>query len=100
MEGGNVDREGNQLHTLQQFLKSQSEYVSVAMDSKAFPYGTRLHIPSIDLHFGRSIDFRVVDTGGAFKGKKTSKIDICVENEHESLQPYCNCQTVVEVIPE
>lgn len=90
MEGGFQDRMGKPLHTLQDFLNGKAPYVSVAMDSKAFPYGTKLRIPELEKKYGRPIEFRVVDTGGAFKGKGTSRIDICTANRKASLDPTIN----------
>lgn len=90
MEGGYVDRKGAKLRTLQDFLDGKSSYVSVAMDSKAFPYGTKLRIPELEAKYGRQIEFRVVDTGGAFSGKGTSRIDICTANRRASLDPTIN----------
>lgn len=60
------------------------------MDSKAFPYGTKLRIHELERKYGRTIEFRVVDTGGAFKGKWTSRIDICTANERASLDSTIN----------
>ena len=90
LEGGFVDRKGAPLHTLQDFLAGRSTYVSVAMDSTAFPYGTALTIPQMDAAFGRHIPFKVVDTGSAFKGKGTSRIDICTASARDSLDPTIN----------
>ncbi len=90
MEGGYVDRKGHKLYTLQAYLAGKAPYVSVAMDSKAFPYGTKLRIPELEKKYGRQIEFRVVDTGGAFKGKGTSRIDICTANQKASLDPTIN----------
>ena len=44
MQGGYVDRLGKPLKTLQSFLNGSAAYVSVAMDSTALKYGTRLRI--------------------------------------------------------
>jgi 3D (Asp-Asp-Asp) domain-containing protein len=90
LEGGFVDRRGKPLRTLQQYLAGNADYVSVAMDSKAFPYGTKLRIHELERKYGRTIEFRVVDTGGAFKGKWTSRIDICTANERASLDSTIN----------
>lgn len=90
MEGGFVDRKGAKLNTLQDFLAGRAPYVSVAMDSKAFPYGTKLRIPELEAKYGKQIEFRVVDTGGAFKGKGTSRIDVCTANRKASLDPVIN----------
>jgi 3D (Asp-Asp-Asp) domain-containing protein len=90
MEGGFQDRKGKPLHTLQDYLAGKAPYVSVAMDSKSFPYGQKLRIPELEKKYGRPIEFRVVDTGGAFKGKGTSRIDICTANRKASLDPTVN----------
>jgi 3D (Asp-Asp-Asp) domain-containing protein len=90
LEGGFQDRSGRPLHTLQDYLAGKAPYVSVAMDKSAFPYGTKLRIPELEAKYGRAIDFRVVDTGGAFKGRGTSRIDICTENRAASLDPTIN----------
>jgi peptidoglycan hydrolase-like protein with peptidoglycan-binding domain/3D (Asp-Asp-Asp) domain-containing protein len=98
LEGGFNDRKGNPLNTLQDFLAGRAPYVSVAMDSKAFPYGTQLRIPELEQKYGRPIDFRVVDTGGAFTGKGTSRIDICTANEKASLDSTINGSLHLEVV--
>jgi|GEM_PF-5807395 len=97
MEGGFVDRRGQQLRTLQDYLDGEAEYVSVAMDhlDLRFPYGTRLRIPEIESEFNRCIEFRVVDTGGRFKGKGTQKIDICNRTLEDTLEPYSNGWTTI-----
>ena len=90
LEGGFVDRRDQPLRTLQDFLSGKANYVSVAMDSKAFPYGTKLRIPELEAKYGKQIEFRVVDTGGAFVGKGTSRIDVCTANKKASLDPVIN----------
>jgi 3D (Asp-Asp-Asp) domain-containing protein len=90
LEGGFVDRKGVKLHTLQQFIAGQAAYVSVAMDSNAFQYGQHLRIQELEARYGRAIDFRVVDTGGAFRGRGRARIDICVANHSASVDPSIN----------
>jgi peptidoglycan hydrolase-like protein with peptidoglycan-binding domain len=90
LEGGYVDRRDQPLRTLQDFLSGKANYVSVAMDSKAFPYGTKLRIPELEAKYGKQIEFRVVDTGGAFVGKGTSRIDICTANQRASVDQTIN----------
>jgi len=63
-----TDRAGKPLATLQAYLRGEAPYVSVAMDSAHFAYGTKLRIPLVEKVFGRCIEFRVVDTGGWFEG--------------------------------
>ncbi|CAN5813979.1 hypothetical protein BH11MYX4_BH11MYX4_14490 [soil metagenome] len=100
LEGGFKDRVGKPLHTLQQFLAGSAPYVSVAMDTSAFKYGTRLRIRELDSKHGRAIVFRVVDTGGAFRGKGRSRIDICTANNKASLDPTINGTLHIDVIDE
>ncbi|MBS2011936.1 MAG: hypothetical protein JST00_03525 [Deltaproteobacteria bacterium] len=100
LEGGFKDRLGKPLKTLQQFLNGNASYVSVAMDSTAFKYGTRLRIRELEQKYGRSIVFRVVDTGGAFRGKGRSRIDVCVQNRAASLDRTINGTLHIEVIDE
>src|SRR5262249_37444793 len=88
MEGGFVDRKKQPLRTLQDYLKGKADYVSVAMDhtDQRLPYGTKIRIPAIEKVFNLCIEFRVVDTGGAFVGMGTKKIDICNDNRNDSYQ--------------
>lgn len=99
MEGGMKDRRGKDLQTLQDFLSGKSKYVSVAMDKKMkIPYGKQLSIPELDKKYAgelkklglEHIPFRVVDTGGAFTGKGTSRIDIATADRKASLDPTIN----------
>lgn len=90
LEGGFVDRRGAKLRTLQQFLAGQADYVSVAMDSNAFSYGQKLRIKELETKYNRVIEFRVVDTGGAFRGKGRTRMDICTANRSASLDPTIN----------
>ncbi len=91
MEGGYVDRRGKKLNTLQDYLAGRAPYVSVAMDKNMkIPYGKKLRIPELEKKYGRPIEFRVVDTGGAFTGKGTSRIDICTASRRDSLDPTIN----------
>lgn len=91
LEGGFVDRQGKKLNTLQDFLAGKADYVSVAMDkNQNIPYGTKLRIPELEKKYGKAIEFRVVDTGGAFTGKGNSRIDICTANAKASTDPTIN----------
>lgn len=100
LEGGFKDRVGKPLKTLQQFLAGSAPYASVAMDSTAFKYGTRLRIKELNAKYGREIIFRVVDTGGAFRGKGRSRIDVCTANSRASLDPVINATLHIDVIDE
>ena len=97
LEGGFVDRRGAKLHTLQQFLAGSADYVSVAMDSNAFNYGQKLRIRELEVKYNRVIEFRVVDTGGAFRGKGRTRMDICTASNSASLDPTINGQLHVNI---
>ncbi len=88
--GGFLDRRGRPLHTLQDYLAGRAPYVSVAMDTRAFPYGTKLRIPELEARHGRPIELRVVDTHGAFRWRGTSRIDICVKTYRDTLDRTIN----------
>ncbi len=97
MEGGFKDRHGKPLYTLQQYLRGDAPYVSVAMDQKiqkyrggTMEYGQKLRIPELEQKYGKPIEFRVVDTGGAFTNKGYGRIDICTENRQASMDATVN----------
>lgn len=76
LEGGPFDRKGAPAYTLEQYLEGKAPYVTVAMDSNAFPYGTTVYNGKFKDSKGNLIPFRVTDTGGAFKNMGTQKMDI------------------------
>jgi hypothetical protein len=98
MEGGFKDRQGHKLYTLQDYLAGKAPYVSVAMDSHAAKYGQQVRIPEMEQKYGRPIDFRVVDTGGAFRGKGTSRIDICTANNRASHDSTINGPLTIDFV--
>jgi hypothetical protein len=62
------------LFTLDQFRRGEAPYVSVAMDNtkaNPIPYGTMLESPDLP-----GVPLKIMDTGSAFRGKGTSRIDI------------------------
>ena len=95
LEGGALDRIGNPLHTLQDFLGGAAPYVSVAMDPKIFPYGTLLCLPAMNSHYERQIEFRVVDTGGAFMGQGDTRMDICCRGKQACYDKMVNREHLV-----
>lgn len=101
LEGGFNDRKGRKLRTLQDFIAGKAEYVSVAMDLGIFPYGKAVCIPELETKYKKSpILFRVVDTGGAFYGKKLTRMDVCAANKKESLNSALNGEVKVFVCDE
>ena len=70
MEGGNQDKMGNPLHTLDAFYRGQVPWVGMAGDPR-IPYGTSATSPQFP-----GVPFRIVDTGSAFKNAGLSHFDI------------------------
>lgn len=98
IEGGFVDRKGARLRTLQGYLSGADEYVSLAMDTNAFPYGQKLRIQEFEAKYRRDVEFRVVDTGGAFRGRGRSRVDVCVADRQASLDATVNGMLTITVI--
>jgi len=87
MEGGAKDRKGKPLFTLEQHLAGRAPYVSVAGDDAVWPYGQR-----ILFNEWPNATFRVVDTGGNFRGANKvyrvlghEPLDICVDSSKTKL---------------
>ncbi|XP_052790677.1 uncharacterized protein LOC128224732 [Mya arenaria] len=90
-EGGYFDMRGFPLQTLQAYMKGMAPFVTVAMDSHpGIAYDTPVCIPELNRKYRKFIDFRVRDTGGAFQGKKFSRIDIYVRDRHDSYDGTIN----------
>ena len=103
MEGGATDRMGKPLFTLEDYLEGKAPFVSLAVDSgggapgnaaEFRKYGFRVWLPAISgsansfidkpIMLPIMIDFRLVDTGDAFRGKTKlvrvagrEPIDVC-----------------------
>jgi hypothetical protein len=84
MEGGTKDRKGKPLITLEMHRADPAKYpyVSVAGDDAIWPYGQRIAIDAFP-----GVVFRVVDTGGHFRGTNKlyrvaghEPLDICVDS--------------------
>lgn len=98
MEGGIHDRRSRPLHTLEQHQRDPAAhpFVSVSGDDAIFPYGQRL---SIDTWPGSV--FRVVDTGGHFRGARkvyrvtgSEPLDICVDSSKTKVIPNASVQII------
>lgn len=85
-EGGFHDRHGRDLYTLQDYLQGKAPYVAVAMDRNSFVFGQYIRIPILEQAYnkGKPIIFKLVDTGGHFKHRGTTAIDICTANKKAS----------------
>lgn len=105
MEGGFVDKQGKKLQTLNDYVSARQQhpndpskwppYVSIALDKRLYQngtvkYGEKFRIPELEKKFGMPIEFRAVDTGGAFTGKGFSRVDICTSSRKNSLDPTVN----------
>lgn len=113
MEGGEHDRKGRMLHTLQDHIEDPlaHPYVSLAGDYTVFRDGQRLVIPALgepsEEWQGRTGEAqyvaRVVDTGGHFYGPNKvyrnpghEPIDVCVRTRAESIPMQRATALVVE----
>ncbi len=110
-EGGPNDRKGKRNHTLREYIAGKynnpaqptENYVSLAGDYTAgspfSQYGIKVYIPSIEsaMAGGKEIIFRVVDTGGDFVGKGSSRLDVAVFTQSEMSQSAINATTDIYV---
>ena len=79
LEGGPTDQKGNPLQSLEEFMDGKVSWVSLSRDDLAGPpggdsrfkeYGTKVRISEVEKLMGKNpIEFRLVDTGGNFRGK-------------------------------
>jgi hypothetical protein len=105
MEGGFFDKHGKALHTVNDYVAARQQhphdpsrwppYVSIALDKRLYhngtiKYGDTFRIPELERKFGMPIEFRAVDTGGAFTGKGFSRVDICTSSRTNSLDATIN----------
>lgn len=98
MEGGVHDRKGKMLHTLEQHQADPGAhpYVAVSGDDAIFPYGQRLLLDAWP-----GLIFRVVDTGGNFRGSGKvyrafgrEPLDICVDSSRTKVTPNTTARIV------
>lgn len=97
LEGGYNDRKGKPLKTLQSFIAGKTDGVTVAMDATAFAYGQILCSPTLNQSYSARIKLEVKDTGGAFKGKGRTRIDVCSGSKKDSLDARLNRMLDLEV---
>lgn len=101
MEGGYTDRMGKQLQTLQAYLAGKAPWVSIAMDHRAgIKYGQLVRIPELEAKYGMPIPFRVVDTGGAFRGRGFARVDICTARRADTHESTINGRVTLQFIEE
>ena len=81
IEGGEFDMHDFRLACLEDCGAGRAPFYSIAMDPCAFPYGTAIIIPRLNLHFGRWMIGLVCDTGRHFKGLGRTALDICCRYE-------------------
>lgn len=81
MEGGPLDRHEQPICTMERYLAGSCPYVSVAIDPRLkVPNGTPLLIPEISAMVGRTVPFRIVDTGSTKRFKGTGHVDIATDS--------------------
>lgn len=81
MEGGTLDRFGKPIWgrtTMEDFMEGKGDYVTVAMDG-SYANGQFLRSPDFP-----GVPFRVADTGDAFTGKGTSRVDIAFRDPEKA----------------
>jgi peptidoglycan hydrolase-like protein with peptidoglycan-binding domain len=80
-EGGARDRFMQTICTLERYVAGRCPYVSVAIDMRLkVPDGTPLLIPEIDRIVGRTVQFRIVDTGSRRLFRGTGHVDIATDS--------------------
>lgn len=99
MEGKNVDRIGEPLHTVEDYQAGRSDHASVSGDPDIFPYGQKIVVDWFD----GTIVGRVTDTGSHFHGLK--KVYRVVGEEpldfdvHSSSTPVPKHGVVARIVP-
>ena len=74
MEGGNQDALGQPIHTLDAFRRGEVPDVTVAVDRSSPLFGQSGFSPDLNA------PVKFTDTGSAFKGKGTSRVDVARDN--------------------
>lgn len=97
MEGGQTDTHGQRLYTLEDFQNGSAPYVSVSGDDAIWPYGQRLEIDNWP-----GVVFRVVDTGGHFRGAGKvyrvagfEPLDVCVAGPDTPVAPALSSARII-----
>jgi peptidoglycan hydrolase-like protein with peptidoglycan-binding domain len=81
VEGPPTDRFLQPICTLEKYLGGSCPYVSVAIDRRLkVPDGTPLLIPQISDLVGRTVEFRIVDTGALWAFHGTKHVDIATDS--------------------
>ncbi|KAL2711958.1 hypothetical protein V1478_018193, partial [Vespula squamosa] len=87
-----LDIKGKKLKTLQDYIDGRETYVSASMDmiGTDLKYGSNLCIPELNEHFGRRIPLQVRDFDSNIKGRKFTRVDICVRTDIDSYDKAVN----------
>lgn len=102
MEGAPIDRHDQAVCTLERYLEGACPYVSVAVDPRLkVPNGTPLLIPEISRMAGRTVHFRIVDTGSKKRFKGTGHVDVATDsNQYAGYGRRISGQRLTLVLPE
>ncbi|XP_044254948.1 uncharacterized protein LOC123005327 [Tribolium madens] len=93
---GFLDKKGENLSTLQDYLDNRAEFVTLAMDEGLkLPYGTKVCIPELNQHFGHRIILQVRDTSSDLRGSGYKRADVCVRSEIDSYDVTVNRQVTL-----
>lgn len=75
----------------QDYLDDNAHYVTVSMDENLkIPYGTRICIAELNVHYRRRINFQIRDTASNVKAQGYRRVDICVRSEADSYDHAVN----------
>ena len=102
MEGPPIDHHDQTVCTLERYLADVCPYVSVAIDPRLnVPNGTPLLIPEISSMAGKTVHFRIVDTGSKKRFKGTGHIDVATDSsQNEGFGRQISGHRFTLVLPE
>jgi len=102
MEGPPIDHHDQAVCTLERYLAGTCPYVSVAVDPRLnVPNGTPLLIPEISRLAGRTVHFRIVDTGSKKRFKGMSHVDVATDsNQHSGYGQLISGRRFTLILPE
>ncbi|KAK2575089.1 hypothetical protein KPH14_008819 [Odynerus spinipes] len=87
-----LDSRGKKLRTLQDFIDGRETFVTASIDliGTGLKYASNLCVPELNEHFGRRIPLQARDFASNVKGKRFSRLDICVRTDADSYDSAVN----------
>ncbi|XP_018579025.1 uncharacterized protein LOC108917074 [Anoplophora glabripennis] len=90
-EGGYLDKKGQKLRSLQDYIDNRADYVTLSMDNAlGIPYGTPVCIPELNQHYGHKILLQVRDSSFDMFQSGYTRADICVRSDVDSYDRSVN----------